>query len=76
MSRARDAHARRPDRGRRHAVLYDRGVCAWRERGKANGGGVSPEGRVDVLEECVTDDPLWPGAGPRKHEDGPDTMAA
>jgi hypothetical protein len=57
MSRARDAHARRPDPGRRHAVLHDRGVCARGERGKANGGGVSPEDRVDVLEGRVTDDP-------------------
>jgi hypothetical protein len=38
--------------------------------------GFAPEDGVDILEELVSNDPPWPAAGPRKYEDGPDTLAA
>ena len=75
---ARDAHARRADRSRWHAVPRDGALCARRERCKADRGGVRPEDGVDVLEERVSDDPRWPGAaalGRGGHEDGAETLA-
>ena len=85
MTRPSDAHARRPDRRRRHAVLRDQALRARCDSGKADGGGIRAEDGIDVLEERVADDPRWPtgaaarasasGAGPGVLEDRSETLA-
>jgi hypothetical protein len=75
-ARASDAHADGPDRRCRHTIYGDGTLYAWCECGKADGGRVRPEDRVDVLEEGIADDPPWPITGSGIHENGPDTLAA
>ena len=80
-----DAHAHRSDCWRWHTTLRGGALCVWRQCRKADGGRIRPENGVNVLEECVADDPLWAGVvdtiaattttGRRVLKDGPETLA-
>jgi hypothetical protein len=57
LPRASDARAHGADRGRWQTGCGHRALDVRCERGESDGGWVSAEDRVDVLEERVADDP-------------------
>jgi len=73
-ARASDAHAHGPNRRCRHAVFGDGTLYACCECGKADGGRVRPEHRVDILKEGIANDPPWSATGSGIRENGTDTL--